>query len=47
MRGPLTEIHRRLTDVLRNVTLAELFANPAVPIQALTILGLPMAATKA
>jgi Rrf2 family protein len=31
MRGPLAEIHRRLADVLRGVTLAELFAPPATP----------------
>lgn len=31
MKGPLGEIHRRLTDVLRGVTLAELFA-PGQPV---------------
>jgi len=28
MKGPLAEIHRRLVDVLRGVTLAELFDQP-------------------
>lgn len=31
MKGPIAEIHRRLTDVLRGVTLAELFDSPGEP----------------
>jgi Rrf2 family protein len=40
MKGPLTEIHRRLTDVLRGVTLAELFHLPATRHDALQLLPL-------
>lgn len=40
MKGPLAEIHRRLTDVLRGVTLAELFHPPAARPEALQLLPL-------
>src|SRR5579883_2190700 len=40
MKGPLAEIHRRLMDVLRGVTLAELFRPQAARQEALQLLPL-------
>src|SRR5438445_9133121 len=44
VKGPMAEVHRRLLEVLRGVTLAELFDSPAVgasPLPALPLLAAP------